>query len=180
MLIRPALAADIPSILPMVAAICALHESWDKDKYPFLPDIVERYRIWFPQRIADASSIFLVAELPSQGGPPAQGGAGFRPAIGITQATSTLAGYLIATIESEIPIYRIQRFGFIHDVWVEPLHRNKGVARLLVDAAVSRFAELGLSQVRLDTAAPNDAARRLFRTCGFRETTTEMLRVLSQ
>jgi ribosomal protein S18 acetylase RimI-like enzyme len=166
MLIRPATEADVPSVLPMVAAICALHESWDKDKYPFLPDIVERYRLWFPQRIADPNSIFLVAELThsSTGSTPTPG--------------APLAGYLIATIESEIPIYRLKRFGFIHDVWVEPRHRAQGIARLLVDAAVARFSDLGLTQVRLDTAAPNEPARRLFASCGFRQSTTEMLRVL--
>lgn len=29
MLIRPATIADVPAVLPMVAKICALHESWD-------------------------------------------------------------------------------------------------------------------------------------------------------
>ncbi len=184
MLIRPAAAADIPAILPKVAAICALHESWDSDKYAFLPDIVERYRRWFPQRIADPNSIFLVAELPAAPEIPGMGGVGtpavHSPRKPVGTAPVSLAGYLIATIEDEIPIYRLTRFGFIHDVWVEPAHRSRGIARHLVDAAVARFAELGLAQVRLDTAAPNEAARRLFASCGFRPSTTEMLRVISR
>lgn len=154
-LIRPATSDDVPALLPMVAAICALHESWDPDKYGFLPDIVERYRSWFPQRATDPRSVFLVAEV-----------------------SSALAGYLIATIEDEIPIYRLKQFGFIHDMWVEPAHRGQGIARHLVDAAVARFAELKITQVRLDTAAANDIARRLFASCGFRVSTTEMLRLI--
>jgi hypothetical protein len=27
--VRPAVLSDIPDVLPMVAAICSLHESWD-------------------------------------------------------------------------------------------------------------------------------------------------------
>jgi len=30
-----------------------------------------------------------------------------------------LVGFLVATVEKEIPIYRLDSFGFIHDVWVE-------------------------------------------------------------
>ncbi len=153
--IRPATPEDVPSILPMVAAICALHESWDPDKYPFLPDIVERYEHWLPLRAQDPRSVFLIAEL-----------------------SKAPAGYLIATIEDEIPIYRLKQFGFIHDMWVEPAHRGQGLARHLVDAAVARFAELGITQVRLDTAAANEIARRLFASCGFRVSTTEMLRLI--
>lgn len=153
--IRPATPGDVPAILPMVAAICALHESWDPDKYPFLPDIVERYEHWLPLRAQDPRSVFLIAEL-----------------------ANTPVGYLIATIEDEIPIYRLKQFGFIHDMWVEPAHRGQGIARHLVDAAVARFAELEITQVRLDTAAANDIARRLFASCGFRVSTTEMLRLI--
>ena len=140
----------------MVRAICALHESWDPDKYGFLDDIVERYRHWLPQRAKDPRSVFLVAETSSH----------------------EIVGYLIATIEDEIPIYRLKQFGFIHDMWVEPAHRGQGIGRHLVNTAAARFAELGLKQVRLDTARANETARRLFESCGFRVSTMEMLRVL--
>lgn len=162
MQIRPGLEADVPAVLPMVASLCALHESWDPDKYAYLADIVDRYRRWLPQRAIDPRSIFLVAE-PSDSG----------------SARWAMVGFLVATVEQEIPIYRIKEFGFIHDVWVEPAYRSQGVARHLVDAAVARFAEMGVAQVRLDTAAANEAARRLFASCGFRASTTEMLRVIA-
>lgn len=167
MLVRPATAADVPAILPMVRAICAMHRGMDSDKYDFLPDIEERYAHWLPQRAKDPRSIFLAAELQGD----AVGGAG--------RYDVHLAGFLIATIESEIPIYRLTEFGFIHDVWVEPACRGRGIARHLVDSAVARFSQLGVGQVRLDTARANEGARRLFASCGFRESTTEMLRVLA-
>ena len=155
MLIRPATAEDVPAILPMVRAICSLHESWDPDKYGFLDDIVQRYGWWLPKRAVDPKSIFLVAA-----------------------DQARIVGYLISTIEEEIPIYKLKQFGFIHDMWVEPEFRGRGIGRHLVDTAVARFAELGVTQVRLDTARANEAARRLFESCGFRVSTMEMLRVL--
>ena len=32
-----------------------------------------------------------------------------------------LVGFLVGTIETPIPIYRIEKFGYIHDLWVDDL-----------------------------------------------------------
>ena len=152
MLIRPATADDVPNVLPMVAKIAALHESWDPAKFGYLPEPQEKYRGWLTGRTRDARSAFLVAEREGR-----------------------LVGFLVATTEQEIPIYRITEFGFIHDVWVEPAYRNEGVARQLVMLAIERFRQIGVPQVRADTAAKNDAARGLMAACGMRPSTTEML-----
>lgn len=158
MLIRPATPEDVPAVLPMVAAVCAMHERLDAARYAMLPDVVERYRRWLPIRAADPRSVFLVAEADD-------------PAL--------LAGFLVAAIEKSIPIYRLDEFAFIHDMWVEPAFRRRGAARALVEAAVDRFRAMGVSQARLETATCNEAARRLFESCGFRVGTIDMLRELS-
>jgi len=150
--VRPATADDVPAVVPMVAKICALHEAWDPAKYSFLPGTPQRYHGWLTKRAADPRSVFLVAD-----------------------AQPKLAGFLIATVEDEIPIYRLKQFGFIHDLWVEEDYRHEGVGRQLVMLAIERFKAMGMQQIRLDTAFPNDAARKLFAACGFRPSTTEML-----
>lgn len=155
MAIRPATPADVPAILPMVAALCAEHEAWDPERYGYLPDVVERYRRWLPQRAEDPRSVLLVAE---------EGGA--------------VAGFLVGTVEANIPIYTLTEFGFIHDMWVEPSFRRRGLARALVLAAVERFAALGIRQVRLETATANEGARRMFQACGFRAGAVDMLRAI--
>ncbi len=156
MLIRPATPADVPAVLPMVAAVCALHESWDGAKYGFVPNVQQRYQKWLSAQANSARSIFLVAE--------DQAASGKR-----------LVAFLVATVEREIPIYRLQEFGFIHDLWVEPEYRHAGIARQMVSLTIERFKLMGVKQIRLDTAAANDAARRLFNSCGFRLSTMEML-----
>ena len=153
MQIRPATAADVPLVLPMVACVCAMHEKLDAAKYGFLPGVAEMYRSWLTARAKDARSVFLVAE----------------------REEGKLAGFLIATVEREIPIYRLEEFGFVHDLWVEEEYRHEGVGRQLVMEAVGRFTELGVKQVRLDVAVANSAARGLFEKCGFRTSVTEML-----
>jgi ribosomal protein S18 acetylase RimI-like enzyme len=150
--IRPATASDVPGVLPMVAKICALHEQWDPAKYGFLPSPQEKYRRWLSARASDPKSVFLVAEREDR-----------------------LVAFLIGMIEEEIPIYRLREFGFIHDLWVEEEYRHEGIARQMVMLAVERFKAAGVSQIRLDTAAANEPARKLFASCGFRTSIIEML-----
>jgi ribosomal protein S18 acetylase RimI-like enzyme len=155
MLIRPATSDDVEAVLPMVAQICAFHERLDSAKYGFLPHPDERYRGWLTNRAGDSRSVFLVAQ---------------------PDTPNRLIGFIVATIEREIPIYRLDEFGFIHDLWVEPDFRKQGVGKALAESAVSRFHQLGVSQIRLDTAAANESARRLFAAVGFRPSVVEMLR----
>jgi ribosomal protein S18 acetylase RimI-like enzyme len=110
------------------------------------------YRGWLTSRANDPRSVFLVAE-----------------------REGTLVAFLVGTVEREIPIYRLNEFGFIHDLWVESAYRNEGVGRQMTMLAIERFRAMGMKQIRLDVAMKNDAARNLFATCGFRNSTSEML-----
>lgn len=159
--IRPATPADIPAVLPMVREICRMHARMDPERYGFLDDVAERYERWLPQRAADPRSVLLVAEAASpQPRPP------------------MVVGFLVGAVETNIPIYTLREYGYIHDVWVEPAHRARGIASALVDEALRRFGAMGVTQVRLETAAENEAARRLFASRGFRVGTIDMLRRL--
>lgn len=136
----------------MVTALCELHRSWDPARDTPLADVVDRYAQWLPQRALDPRSVLLVAE-----------------------TNLVVIGFLVATIERNIPIYTLTEFGFIHDLWVDPSHRKQGHARALTLAALDRFRALGVRQVRLDTAHANGPARHLFASCGLRPGPTEML-----
>ncbi|BAY07286.1 GNAT family N-acetyltransferase [Calothrix sp. NIES-2098] len=156
MLIRTATPSDVPQVLPMVAKICALHESWDAAKYGFFSYPEQRYEKWLRRLANNDRSVFLV-----------------------TEDRGNLVAFLIATVEREIPIYRLQEFAFIHDLWVEPEYRQKRIGQQMVMHAIERFDKIGVKQIRLDTAAINEAARRLFASCGFRISTIEMLMELN-
>lgn len=151
LLIRPATVDDVPAILPMAGALCAMHAEWQPDRFDFLPDIVDRYRQWLPQRATDPSSVLQVAE-----------------------QSGRLVGFSVATVMPTTPIYLTQRVGWIHDLWVEPAQRGKGVGEGLVRATLERFRERGIVCVRLETAIPNEPVRRMFRRMGFRESVIEM------
>lgn len=152
MTIRPAIPDDVPQILPLVRKICDLHQQWDAQRFHFRDDVLQSYDRWMRERAKDERSVFFIAELDGQ-----------------------IVAYIIGTIEPEIPIYWTSECGWIHDLWVEPQYRNEGIARQLVTLSVEKFRSLGVGQIRLQTASANDMGRDLFRTCGFREATIEML-----
>ena len=151
--IRPATPQDVPAVLPMVRKVCAFHESLDAAKYGFRDDPGRMYDRWLVERCTDRRSVFLVAD----------------------RGAGALAGFLVGTVEREIPIYRLKEFGFVHDLWVEEKYRNEGIARQMVTLAVEHFRQIGVAQVRLDTAWANQPARGLFDACGFRPSVVEML-----
>ena len=136
----------------MVQKIAALHQQWDPAKFGYKDHPENMYSEWLTARTSDPQSVFLVADLESK-----------------------LVGFLIATTEAEIPIYKLKHFGFIHDIWVDSDYRNEGIARQLVMLTIEKFRDMGLKQVRGDTAAANEPARGLLRSCGMRPSTIEML-----
>lgn len=156
-IVRPATPADVPAVLPMVRALCDLHMAHDPERFRVLPDVIDRYARWLPERALDPRSVFLVATH-----------AGVRG----------LAGFTVGTIEPEVPIFWIPECGWIHDLWVEPGARRMGVAGALARGAIARFTELGVKQVRLHTGVFNDAARAAFAAEGFRPCVVEMLRTI--
>lgn len=156
--IRPATSEDVAAILPMVRELTRLHETHDPERFKVRPDILDRYASWLPQRITDPRSVLLVAA---------------------DADAARLVGFVVGTIEPEIPIYWVPECGWVHDVWVEPSHRGRGVATALVNAAAERFGALGVAQLRLHTAIFNEPARKAFAGAGFRPCVIEMLRTLT-
>jgi GNAT superfamily N-acetyltransferase len=154
--IRPALAPDVPRILPFVRAICDLHASHDPQRFAVLPDVLDRYASWLPQRITDPRSVLIVLE----------------------REDASLAGYLVGTVEPEVPIFWIPECGWIHDIWVEPSERMHGYALALLQDAEARFRAVGVKQLRLHTGTFNEDARKVFTQAGFRPSVVEMLKPL--
>lgn len=167
MVVRAATAADVPGVLPLVRAICDLHASRDPERFAVVPDVIERYAAWLPERAADARSVFLVAEWEAIGSGASGGGGAGR-----------IAGYLVGTVEPEVPIFWVPECGWVHDVFVEPWARGRGLGRALVRGAVERFGAMGVKQMRLHTAMFNEEARGVFAAEGFRPCVVEMLRGL--
>lgn len=150
--IRTGTPGDTTAVVPMIERICTLHRKWDVAKFGFIDGAVAMYRNWLAQRANDPRSVFIVAAVDHR-----------------------LVAFLIGTTEDAAPIFHPATYGLIRDLWVDDDWRRHGIGQQLVHAAINQFHAGGVSQIRLETAAANDTARRFFASCGFRASAVEML-----
>jgi GNAT superfamily N-acetyltransferase len=155
-LIRRATTADLASLGRLGAMLMRAHYDFDHARFMRPGAGAERgYAAFLASQLDDPDAIVLVAE---------------RDAIVI--------GYLYAGVEPRSWKELRDRAGFIHDVLVDQGGRRSGVADALIDRAVEWLRDRGVPRVLLWTAAPNEAAQRLFARKGFRTTMLEMTREL--
>jgi ribosomal protein S18 acetylase RimI-like enzyme len=155
-LIRPARTADLPSLGRLGALLMRVHYAFDANRFIAPGTDPEGGYSWFlGTRIADADSVVLVAEQDRR-----------------------VVGYVYAGIEPLSWKELRDEAGFIHDLVVEPSHRQGGAGSQLLEAAVEWLRDRGLPRVVLWTAEQNTDGQRLFARNGFRRTMIEMTREL--
>ena len=67
-----------------------------------------------------------------------------------------------------------RRASWLHDVYVDPAFRGRGVGHQLVAAAIESARRLGSSSLMLGVSPGNAQARGLYERLGLRETMVEM------
>jgi ribosomal protein S18 acetylase RimI-like enzyme len=85
-----------------------------------------------------------------------------------------VVGYLYGSVEGRDWVMLLDAHGAVHDVFVSPGARSKGVGRALVESARARFEAQGLSKVVLYAATANREGQAKFQTLGFRPSMVEM------
>lgn len=153
MIIREATSADTEAVAPLILRCLAQHESWDPARYGLAADVVREYRRWFGKLAEDPRTTILIA-----------------------QTERGVAGYLVATVHRDRPIYRTGDYAVIHDLWIEDGDGDAGSE--LLRYAARRFAADGATQLRAATAAANERIRKLLESCGFRVCQVDLLKEL--
>jgi ribosomal protein S18 acetylase RimI-like enzyme len=152
--IRNAVPSDIPALGKFGAQLMALHHQWDRDRFiPARTGTADAYAHWLSGQLRQSDAIILVA-----------------------QSGGVLTGYTYAGLEGYDYMSLRGPAGVVHDIFVEPSGRNRGVGRRLLDAVLAELEARGAGQVVLSTAYRNEAAQRLFAAAGFRPTMMEMTR----
>ena len=150
--IRKATRADHDALGRLGALLMTVHYQFDQTRF-LAPegDVESGYAEFLVSQLGASDSVIFIAE-----------------------DGERIVGYCYAGIEPLSWKELRDESGFIHDLAVEPEARRRGAGRALIDAAIGWFRERGQRRVVLWTASSNGAARRLFRTAGFRDTMTEM------
>ncbi len=152
--IRPAQAADVPTIGRLGALLVQTHHDFDPLRFIAASErTAEGYGSYLGRQLREADVIVLVAE-----------------------ENGEVLGYTYAGIEGFDYMALRGPAGVLYDIVVDPAHRKHGVGRLLLDATLAALTKKGAPRVVLSTAARNEPAQRLFAHAGFRQTMIEMTR----
>ena len=154
--IRPATAADLPVLGTLGALLMYVHHDFDVHRFLAPGTDPERgYARFLGSQIERDDCAVFVAEIDGE-----------------------VIGYVYAGIEPLSWKELRDEAGFIHDLVVEPAHRDGGAGSQLIDAAIEWLRGRGMPRVVLWTAEHNVNGQRLFARQGFRRTMVEMTKEL--
>jgi ribosomal protein S18 acetylase RimI-like enzyme len=154
--IRPAVAKDVPELGRLGAMLVAAHHAFDPKRFfPSNDGTAAGYGGFLRSQLEEADAVVVVAE-----------------------HNGAVVGYAYASVEGYDFMALRGPAGVLHDILVHPAHRGQGVGRMLLDATLLRLKEKGVPRVVLLTAERNEGAQRLFASIGFRRTMVEMTREL--
>lgn len=130
-----------------------MHAATDPRRFLLVDGVEEGYARWFAQEIRRPEAIVLSAE-----------------------RSGAVVGYGYGTIEGRDWNMLLDDHGAIHDVFVAAEARKLGVGAQIVRALCAALEAQGASRIVLSTMVQNEAAQRVFASCGFRPTMLEMTR----
>jgi ribosomal protein S18 acetylase RimI-like enzyme len=152
--IRPATRADGPALGRLGVLLVRAHHEFDQLRFIAPSAGTEHgYGSFLSSQLEAPDIIILVAERDGE-----------------------VVGYSYAGVEGFDYMSLRGPAGAIHDIVVDPLHRDQGIGSALLDAVLATLRKRGVPRVVLSTAEKNEAAQRLFGRAGFRRTMIEMTR----
>jgi ribosomal protein S18 acetylase RimI-like enzyme len=156
--VRRATADDLSAIGRLGALLVRTHHDFDPERFMApSPQTEQGYASFLGSQLPRKDVVLLVAE----------------------QRDEVIA-YSYSGVEGRDYMSLRGPAGVLHDIVVDERHRGYGVGKALLDATLKALAERGVPQIVLLTAAPNEAARRLFARAGFRDTMVEMTREVNE
>ena len=153
---RPAEAGDLCELGRMGGALVRLHHAFDPARFFLVDGVEDGYEQFLGSQLRDPKAILAVAEM-----------------------DGARVGYAFARLQPRDWNALLDACGVLHDIYVEPIARKRGVGDALLAYVAERLRDLGAPRVVLSTAIGNEAAVHLFERFGFRRTMVEMTLELS-
>ena len=148
-------AADLPAVSQLAAALVHYHRALDAQRYMEIKNVAAGYARFFLGELENDKAVIVCA---------------------VDSASGVVVGYAYGVFEGRDWNALLDPHGALHDVFVDPSARKRGVAEMLVLEVCRRLARLGAPRVMLHTAVQNAPAQALFAKLGFRTTMLEMAR----
>ena len=78
-----------------------------------------------------------------------------------------LAGFCLATINRNLPMFLPPRYGYLSDLVVAPSMRRRGIGRQLVHAVVQWLGQEGIESIQLQVYSQNQDGAQFWKAMGF-------------
>ena len=148
--IRPYVDADYDWVLAAEVALQAHEVALHDTRLPAEPQSSGCHLALLWERLAKGDGVMLIAE----------------------EASGQRVGLVAARIKDEpwpVETPDSTRYGYVDDIYIEPVARGTGLAQLLLDAIADhlRRADPNLRRLRINVLAVNRIARRSYEKAGF-------------
>lgn len=149
--IRPAEVRDLATLAEFALALAHIHVQVDDRRFVIPDGGVQAFLEFFKGELQRPEAVLLIAE-----------------------NHSTPVGYAFVRMEPATIEGLSEPAAWLHDLYVDPRFRARGVGRQLVSRAIEAAQQLGSSSLMLGVSPANTDARRLYDRLGMRATMIEM------
>jgi len=143
--VRTGNAGDMHAMFPLVVRQLEERAAVDPGLFALRPNAAERLRQWAGQALEDPRHAIVVADVDGE-----------------------LVGCLVVTVEQDLPIYVNDEYATVRVLWVDPRHRGKGLAGLMLKHAARECRHFGLRQLRASAAVARELEKHVLKKAGFR------------
>lgn len=92
----------------------------------------------------------------------------------VAEAGDDLVGFSIAEIKRNVPVFKVEKVGYISDLFVKEGFRKTGIASMLKDESFRWLRNKGIRYVSLKMFKGNRIAHQVYRKWGFSDFDTIM------
>ncbi|UCH89350.1 MAG: GNAT family N-acetyltransferase [Thermoplasmata archaeon] len=96
----------------------------------------------------------------------------------IAEKDGKVAGYIAVMIKKNIPIFKIERVGYITDIYVRKQYRRSGISSQLEREGLKWLKKKGVSKVMLNVFPGNRNAISVYKKWGFSEFILDMRKTI--
>jgi GNAT superfamily N-acetyltransferase len=158
--VRKARQEDVDAIIELWKEFMKYHdevviklEPRMKDFVRMKPDASDNFRDFISKQIKNENSLVLVAY--DKGEP---------------------AGYCLSMIRDNVPVYEVEKMGYISDLYVPMGHRAKGISTQFKDRSIEWFRKKGMRYASIQVFAQNKIPHQIYSKWGFMDEHIRMVK----
>jgi ribosomal protein S18 acetylase RimI-like enzyme len=84
----------------------------------------------------------------------------------VAEEEGEFLGQIMGMLRDQVPVFEVERYGYITDIVVDPEARRRGVGEALFEALRAWFRERGASHIKLQVAHKNPTSQDFWRAMG--------------